>query len=98
MAYEIKWTKKAEKSFEQLVNYLEKNWSEKSAGKFVQITDKKLRLIAENPDIFPDLENKKGIKKGIITKQTSLYYRVYKKAIQLITFWDNRKNPEMRDI
>lgn len=96
MALEIRWTKRAEKSFDKIVRNIEENWSERSAKKFVRKTDKVLRLMSENPNLFPESQ-KKGIRKGLITKQTSVYYKVFKNIIRLITFWDNRQNPQNLD-
>lgn len=94
MALKIQWTKRAEKSFERIVDYLLKNWSEKSAKKFVRTTNKKLEQIAENPKQYEEVINKKGVHRAVITRQTSVYYRVYNRMVRLITFWDNRRNPD----
>jgi plasmid stabilization system protein ParE len=94
MALKIRWAKRAEKSFDGIiVRNIEENWSEKSAKKFVQQTNKVLNLMSENPNMFPESQ-KKGIRKGLITKQTSVYYKVFKDIIRLIIFWDNRQNPK----
>jgi len=46
--------------------------------------------------MFKTSEKKKNIRKGFVTKHTSLYYRVKprKKSIELLAFWDNRQNPK----
>lgn len=93
MGLNIRWTKRAEKSFDEIVERIEERWSEKSAKKFVRKTDKVLDLMSDNPLMFPE-SKKKGIRKGLITKQTSVYYRVFKNIIRLITFRDNRKDPK----
>lgn len=93
MALKIKWTKRAASSFDKIVNYIEENWSENSAKNFVRKTNKILDQIAENPDMCPEIEGK-DVKKGVITKQTSLYYRLIGKVIHLVTFWDNRQDPK----
>lgn len=82
MGLEIRWTKRAEKSFDRVVEHIETNWSEKSAKKFVRKTNKVLDMMSENPLIFPE-SKKKGIRKGLITKQTTVYYRVFKNIIRL---------------
>lgn len=92
MAVDIKWSKRAEESFDKIVKFIEENWSEKSAKKFVQKANYSLMIISQNPEIFIEVD-KRDIRKGFITKQTSVYYRVYKNHIRLVTFWDNRQNP-----
>ncbi len=43
--------------------------------------------------MFP-LSEKENIYKCVIVKQVSLYYRINKNQIELLRFWDNRRNPE----
>jgi len=93
MALKIQWTIRAVESFDNIVNYIEKNWSANSAKTFVQKTDNLINQIAENPDMCQQIEGK-DIKRGVITSQTSVYYLVMNEAVRLITFWDNRRNPK----
>jgi hypothetical protein len=46
--------------------------------------------------MFEESRKKKNIRKGYITRHNALYYRVkpIKKELELLTFWDNRQNPE----
>jgi len=94
MALEIQWTKRAKKSFDKIVEYLEEEWTETSAKKFVRKTDKLLGQIAENPELCPVIEGKEEVRKGLITKQTSVFYKIMGNFIRLVTFWDNRRDPD----
>jgi plasmid stabilization system protein ParE len=85
--------KRAVESFDNIVNYINDNWSEKSAKEFVQQTNRLIDQISENPDMCTQIEGT-DVKKAVITSQTSLYYRVMDQLIRLITFWDNRRNPK----
>jgi len=93
MAVELKWSKRAKKSFDNIVDFIEENCSEKSAKKFVRKAEHTLTSISQNPKMFIEID-KKNIHKGIITKQTSVFYRIYNQHIRIITFWDNRRNPD----
>jgi hypothetical protein len=46
--------------------------------------------------MFQSSRKKKNIRRGFITKHNSLYYRIKprKKELELLTFWDNRQDPE----
>lgn len=92
MALKIKWTKRAEKSFDNIVTFIENKWSEKSAEEFVKKTNRVLTQISEQPEIFEESE-KKGIRKGLIARKTSVFYRIYQNYIRLLFFWDNRRDP-----
>jgi plasmid stabilization system protein ParE len=94
MALKIQWTKRAEKSFDKIVEYIEEEWSEASAKKIVRKTDKLLGQIAENPEMCPAIEGKEKVRKGLVTKQTSVFYKIMDNFIRLITFWDNRRDPD----
>jgi len=95
MAMKVRWTPEADDNFESIINYLEKEWSENEIRKFVQKTQKIILQIGINPNMFK-ASGKEEIRKVVITKQTSLFYHVDEKAnlITLLSFWDNRKNPE----
>jgi hypothetical protein len=45
--------------------------------------------------MFQASRKKKNVRKGLITKHNTLYYRIKprKKELELIIFWDNRKDP-----
>lgn len=92
MAFVIRWTKRADITFAKIVSYLEKEWTEKEVGNFVKKTFIVINLISHNPEMFPATKGK-DVRKGLISKQNSLIYRIKKKEIELLFFWDNRQNP-----
>ena len=55
-----------------------------------------LSLVVIDPEMFEASCKKKNVRKGLITKHNTLYYRIKirKQEIELITFWDNWQNPE----
>jgi hypothetical protein len=59
----------------------------------VRKTGKLLGQVAENPEMCPSIEGKEEVRKGVNTTQTTVFCRVMDDFIRLITFWDNRKNP-----
>lgn len=95
MALKIRWTPEAEENFSSIIDYLEREWSEKEIRKFAQKTQKIITQIANHPGMFKAL-GRDEIRKAVITRQTSLFYQIDEKAnlITLLAFWDNRKNPE----
>jgi hypothetical protein len=63
--------------------------------KLLDTTEKVLDGIAEHPMMFPASQKSPSIRKAVITKQTSLLYRIAANEIQLLHFWDNRRNPDL---
>ncbi|MCF6279292.1 MAG: type II toxin-antitoxin system RelE/ParE family toxin [Flavobacteriaceae bacterium] len=59
---------------ERLFDYLLAKWSVKVKNDFIKKLDKNLLLIKKHPESFP-LSQKVGLRKCVITKQTTLYYK-----------------------
>jgi plasmid stabilization system protein ParE len=95
MEYRIAWLPRAEKRFDEIINYIKANWSENNAKNFVQYTNQTINLILLNPLLFQE-SSKKGIREALITKHNLLIYKVKKDEIQLLTFFDNRQNPKKK--
>ena len=94
MTRTIKLSKRAAKNLDKLLEYLENEWTVKVRDEFINRLDNSLKIIAKNPDSFPNSDFIKGLHKCVITKQTTLYYRFDKKHIYVITIFDNRQNPK----
>lgn len=62
MSFEIKFSPKAQSTFDDLVTQLEQRWGTKFVNKFKDKLSKALDLISETPDIY-HLTRKSDIKK-----------------------------------
>ncbi len=51
-------------------------------------------MIREQPESFPSSDKIKGLRKCVITKQTTLFYKFDKKQIKIVTIFDTRQNPK----
>lgn len=93
---EIIWSAKAKITFFNVLDYLKMNWTTKEIIKFNLRTEIVLNAIKRNPGIFPISEKHKEIRKAIIDKNNSFFYKVdlYNNKIYLLTFFDNRQNPD----
>ncbi|NOR74901.1 MAG: hypothetical protein GQ525_07060 [Draconibacterium sp.] len=91
---EISWTPKAKNDYTLILNYLLSNWGSKEVNKFITQTNKVLKLIELNPQMFIESSKKRNVRKGFVTKHNSIFYQIKprKKKIILLTFWDNRQN------
>ena len=75
MAKKIIWSPQSEEDFENILNYLASKWDANVAVKFIDLVDALLMQIASNPRQFPIIHKKFNIRKCVITKQNTLYYR-----------------------
>jgi len=60
---------------------------------FIEKLDFSVSIIKNQPQSFPKSKKKKGIRKCVITKQTTLYYRFNSKQISIITVFNTRQHP-----
>ncbi|MFY7844483.1 type II toxin-antitoxin system RelE/ParE family toxin [Chryseobacterium gambrini] len=96
--FQIKWTRQALLSFADTLKYwIAHNSSQTYSKKLRKEVEKKEKLIAENPNIGSPSEIDR-VKYVLIDKNFSLYYRINKEVIEILAFWDNRRDPENLDI
>ena len=79
-----------------LSNFLLENWNLKVRNDFIEKLTSKVDQISEQPESCPQSTEFKGLYKCVVTKQTTLYYRINsdKKEIEIITIFDTRQNPD----
>ncbi len=94
MSRKVIISKTAEKRLNELFKYFLENWSQKVKSDFINKLDSKITLLKKHPESFPESEKQKGLRKCVITKQTTMFYRFNSQQIIIITFFDTRQNPE----
>lgn len=90
--YEIFWTQEAVNNLKLIFDYLSKNWSKKEISNFTNKLENRLRIISLYPKLFRK-SKKKNIHISVLTKQITLYYKIEKKKIIILTLFDVRQNP-----
>jgi len=94
MSRQIVLTKTAEKRLDDLLEYLEKNWSLKVKLNFISKLEKRFEVLKKNPEVFPNSNIKKGLHKCVVTRQTTVYYTFDNAKIYILTVFDNRQDPK----
>ena len=94
----IIWSDEALINLKEILNYFERQWTEKEISNFVRLLDKRLSSIERNPHLFPFVNHPENIRRSVLSKQTTIYYQVDKHNIRLITLFDNRQNPKRLNI
>ncbi len=97
MALDIFWTPKAIETFNQVIDYLSENWTEKVVQDFTHKVDKTLKLLQSNHVTFRTTD-KLDVFEVLITKHNLLIYRVKANQIQLLRFFDTRQHPDKKNI
>lgn len=84
----------AKEKLEDLFDHLIEKWSYKVKAEFLQKLDRSIEIIKEQPEIFPESQKEKGLRKCVITKQTTVFYRFDNEKIKIVTIFDTRKDPK----
>ena len=95
MALEIVWTKRAEKGYANIIDYLETNFTEREVRKFVRQSNEFFALLSEYPEMLEVTGRRKHVHRGPINKHTILTYRIKprNKQIELINIRSSKKKP-----
>jgi len=92
---EIQWTESAKHTFNTIVEYLRKEWSEKEVEKFISRTSEMLSTLKRYPEMCRPSLKRKNVRIGILSKHTQLvyHYKPRKKQIEILLFWSPKQNP-----
>ncbi|MFZ4799598.1 MAG: type II toxin-antitoxin system RelE/ParE family toxin [Bacteroidia bacterium] len=96
--YNIFWTDFALKELENTIEYIEQNWSEKELKNLAEKLEETLNLISKNPDIFQVSEFKKDVRRVVVLKYNTIYYRFNNNQIEILSFFSNRQHPDKRKL
>ncbi len=89
----IYWTNTAKETYLYVVEYLEEVWGNKYALKFVDDTEKAIRLISKYPAIQELIPNQIEVRRVVLHKNCSFLYRSKNNSIELLVFWNTRQEP-----
>ena len=90
----IVWSPSAERDFANILEYLNENWDRNVANHFFELTEEILGQISINPRQFPVIFNKEKIRKCVVTKHNTLFYRDSKSQIDILRIYDTRQDPD----
>lgn len=94
MANQIVWSPLAENDLLQILDYLQENWNEEVTITFLEIIENLISQIGKNPKQFPLINKGKQIRKCVLTKHNTLFYRYSKNTIAILRIFDSRQNPD----
>lgn len=92
--YKITWTNFALRELKETIEYLQANWTEKELRKLAFEIEGTVDLLSHNPNLFQASETKNGIRRVIVAKNNTLYYRVKNNSVEILSFFSNRQNPK----
>ncbi len=96
MALNIKWSKRADKKFDKILEYLMHEWGQSVTQNFVSTVYDFLDILTDFPEIGTIENIEKGIRGFTIVKQINIFYKVSGGTIILLDFFDNRQHPKKK--
>ena len=96
MALKIQWSKRADKKFDKIIEYLMVKWSERVTKSFVKKVHDLIDTLSEFPEIGTIENKEKGIRGFTVIKQVIIFYKVSGNRIIILDFFDNRQAPEKK--
>jgi len=86
MNREVRISKAAAKKPDNLLDFLERRWSSKVKANFIHKFDATLKHIQLHPKSFPASEKIPGLRKCVLTKQTTFYYKYSEQLLISLQF------------
>lgn len=93
MRKQVKISAKAQEKLEKLFIYLLENWSYRVKQDFIKKLDAFIHQIQLNPEQFEESKVKSGLRRCVVTRQTTIYYTFDDINIYIVAVFDTRQNP-----
>ena len=94
MAYDFKilWTDEAINNLDDILDYLKNRWTQREIDIFKKSLSKQIRLIEQNPNLFPISSFNPRLHKAVLSRQTTIYYEVSDQIIYLAYLFNNNQD------
>ena len=92
MVRKIRLTKKADKRFDEILKYLNKEFGNPTATNFIERTYSFFDLLVNHPQVGRIEDKDKGIYGFVLEKPVTVFYRFNQKEVVILNFFDNRMN------
>ena len=94
MAKQIRLSKNAKADFNKIAEYLSVEFGGKISEQFMSRFDEMCAVISDNPFIYQLHNKKRQVRKAVLKKQCTIYYKVDTENIEILRIFDTRQNPE----
>lgn len=88
----VEWTARAEVDLDRIHTFILEHWSSREADRFLNLFQEFELLIAQWPNGFKRSANNTDLRLGLVHRNTSTVYRVFRDRVVIITLFDNRSN------
>lgn len=86
------WTNETFRNASSIKTYLEENFSEKEVERFYSVLSSFEEVISIFPKLYPQTNKKNKIRRAVLSKELSAFYRISKDQIEVLAILDNRQD------
>mgnify|MGYP001789089495 CR=1 FL=1 len=91
--YDILITEQAESNLDEIIYFLQTQWSARVKIDFLATVAEKMQLLATMPYLYKASATEPDVRACLISRQVTMYYRVSDtdRRIEVLSFKDNRR-------
>jgi plasmid stabilization system protein ParE len=86
MKYSVAWSIRAKRSYDNIINYLQKRWTQKEVESFIYRTEEVIRFIQADTFLHQASSKRPNIYRCVMVKQVSLFYKLMDSKVILLLF------------
>jgi plasmid stabilization system protein ParE len=90
----IVWSPLAETDFANILAYVSEKWDEKVTNQFIDLTEEIIEQISINPRQFPVVYKNGKIRKCVLTRHNTMFYKATKSQVEILRIHDTRQDPD----
>ena len=90
----IIWTDRALQNAVSVKKYLHLTFSNKEIENFYSLLEAFEIAVSAFPELYPASSIKRGVRRAVLSKVLSVFYRITKNKIEVLAIFDNRCNIE----
>jgi plasmid stabilization system protein ParE len=90
----IHWSYSATISFDKIIEYLKKNWTDREIKNFINRTNEVLNLLKRYPEMCRPSLKRKNVRIALLNKHTQMIYhfKPRKQEIEVLLFWGMKQD------
>jgi plasmid stabilization system protein ParE len=96
MVKKIKWNKAADRTFDEVTDYLQTKYSTQSAENFANLVYSRIDQVAKGLTVGRLSPKTKSVMILKLDKHKQMYYRLTGTTLTIVDFWDTRQDPNKR--
>ncbi len=94
----IRYSLRARHEEIDILEYVLQKFGHNKAKEVYVSIEKTLEQLSNAPEMYRESNKRKGLRKCVFSKQTSIYYRIKEDHIEIVSFRPNRKDPKKFEI